>query len=158
MIKHQSESSEIEPPELWLRLGHAKKLARVLRKVAVVQLSQALEAICRSAGYANHNDAFHHPHTICISPEDWRLRLADQLGLDPDDVLSRAEFSLWYSRLFAPRGRLAAEHRLGQEDQGIGEEFAPVVAAESDGIPLNVDHERTIVDSLFERPPRRRRL
>jgi hypothetical protein len=156
------ESAEGRP--LRLRLADAKQLAKRIKVTAVILHGQALDSVCRSAGYLHYNDALHNPRDVSITLDDWRLRLCEEVDLPPTELLSDEDFEHWFTRLFAVRGRnaLAGVGRgsstmrdpdcMSADLQVPSTTYKDWLEHEDHLIPSHVCHAETIADTLSRRP------
>lgn len=136
---------------VWLHLQNLKKLAKIVKQVAVILHSRALDGLCRCAGYSDYSDALRQPRPLFISSSDWRRKLSEEFGLAEDEFLPTADLLVWYSRIFVSRGWQAAAHvRLSDRAS------ADVLCQDDptdETIPSSVSHEGSVVDRIAQREP-----
>ncbi len=138
------------PEQRWLHLQNAKKLAKVVKRSAVVLHSRALNGVCRSAGYVDYSDALQSPRPVPVSFEEWKRRLDEEFDRGGAELLPPDELLKWFGRVFVERGWEAAQLRRGSHIRSI-DAPQPDLDDDEKPVPLTVDHERTMVDGLWRK-------
>ena len=136
--------------KLWLHLPNLKKLAKIVKEVAVVLHGRALDGLCRAAGYEHYTDALHRPRALSVSVDEWRRRLAQEFELDDGELLEPSELLAWYPRVFVERGWHAAELRLGARARQLGASIQDD-AGDCEAMPPTIDHQQTLVDGIWQK-------
>jgi hypothetical protein len=151
MSEGQASCGNERQEDVWLHLANLKKIAKILKNVALVLHCTALDRICRTAGYADYPDALHHPRALNISLDDWRERLVQEFEMPLDEILSDEESAVWFSRLFVQRGRAAALERVHSTGYPQPRSEALDEDLEDQSISDLAHHERTVVDFIRRR-------
>ncbi len=135
---------------VWLHLQNLKKLAKIVKEMALVLHVRALDGLCRCAGYSDYPDALRDPRPLSISFAEWRRGLAQEFGLADDELLPDSELLEWYSRIFVDRGWQAAQTRRGVRVSPGGCSYQDEI---EETVPLSVNHEETVVDRIGLKKP-----